>query len=101
VLDAQARAALLLLCTPDDAFQLLKSALHVIRDDPDLSEPDRMRLESRLEWSLWAVAESGGAIKRLQADWQARKGAFQARLTYLLHQLQQGQIPLGLLLGTE
>jgi hypothetical protein len=100
VLDAQARAALLL-CAPDDAFQLLKSALQAIRDDPDLTEPCRMRLESRLEWSLWAVAESGVVIKQMQADWQARKGAFQARLNYLLHQLKQGQIPLGLLLGAE
>src|SRR5262245_60560488 len=59
VFGGSVRAALVVLCDPDEAYQLLKTILDEIRDDPALSEAGRARLEARLEWSLWGVWKTG------------------------------------------
>jgi hypothetical protein len=97
VFTAEARAALLVLRDPDDAYQLLKTALDAIRTDSDLSEPCRERLESHLEQALRGVVEIGPSIKGLHYEWLALKAAFRQRLDLWRDRLERWKSQLGLL----
>jgi hypothetical protein len=101
VIAAEVRAALLVLRDPDDAHALLRSALDAVRSDPDLSEPSRARLGSRLEWALWGVCQCGPSVKRLQADWLVLKADFRVRLDRWRFLLDPWKPQLGLLPVTE
>jgi hypothetical protein len=101
VLAAEVRAALLLLRDPDEAYALLKRVLDAIRDDPDLSQPCRERLESRLEWGLGGVVTGGFVVKRLQNEWRALKAILLASLDRWRFQLERAKVRLGVLPGAK
>jgi hypothetical protein len=96
VVAAEVRAALRLLPDPDDAFQLLKTALDEIRNDPDLSVPCRERLQSHLEQALLGVGEIGPFIKRLGYERLALKADFRQRLNLWRDRLERWKSQLGL-----
>jgi hypothetical protein len=98
---ATGRAALLLPHDPDEAFQVMKAALHEVRDDPDISEACRERLESRLEWALMCVGESGVFIKRLENERLVLQAEFRARREDLRFQIEELKLRLSSLLGPE
>jgi hypothetical protein len=80
VLAAQLRGMLLLVRDPDEAYAHLKGILDAIRTDPDLSEPCREKLQSRLEWAFWGVETAGPFIKDLETRWLALKAELRIAL---------------------
>ena len=83
VLAGIARAPLLALRDPDDAYQLLQGIRDEVLEDADISEPCRRRLESRLEWALVGIVKSGTFLKRLECERLVRKAELRARLERL------------------
>jgi hypothetical protein len=99
VIIAEVRAALLVLRDPDEAYQLLKTALDAIRNDPELSVSYREHLESHLFQALVGVFEIGSSIKRLQNESLAVKEDFRQLVELWREQLECWKSQLGLLLG--
>jgi hypothetical protein len=101
VLVASVRAVPLLVRDPDEAHALLRKVLEAVREDPDLSESCRERLQAHLELAFWGVANGGIVVKRLGYEAITLKAELRARLDFWRFQLDRWKLRLGLLPGME
>ena len=78
---------------PDDAHDELKRTLDSVRNNPDISEKNRVRLSDQLERTLQGIDRQGSFVKREQANQLALKARADALTSaQALEQLQQDRI---------